>query len=123
MASDKPTGPTGPKLLEQVSRAVRARRYSPRTEEGYVAWVRRFVRYHDMRHPDELGSQEVNDFLTHLAVDRGSSASTQNQARAALIFLYKNQTYAPTIYSKRLIRNIILACLGALLLRLLQHLN
>jgi hypothetical protein len=70
MFSDMPPGPTGPKLLKQLSRAVRARRYSSRTEEVHVAWVRRFVRYHSMCHPDELGSEEVNAFLTHLAVER-----------------------------------------------------
>ena len=88
MPSGKRATPTGPKLLEQLSRAVRARRYSPRTEEAYTAWVRRFVRFHDNRHPEELGSEDVNAFLTHLVVERSLSASTQNQARAALMFLY-----------------------------------
>jgi hypothetical protein len=87
MSSEMPPGPTGPKLLEQLSRAVRARRYSPRTEEAYVAWVCPFVRYHSMCHPDDLGSKEVNAFLTHLAVERRASAATQSQARPALLFL------------------------------------
>ena len=77
------------KLLEQLSDAIRARRYSPRTEEAYRAWVRRFVLYHGTRHPTELGPREVNEFLTHLAVDDGASASTQGQARAAILFLYR----------------------------------
>jgi len=81
--------------LEQVSRAVRARRYSPRTEEAYVSWIRRFVRYHNMRHPDDLGSEEVNSFLTYLAVERLSSPATQSQARAALMFLYKHVLRRP----------------------------
>ena len=72
---------SGPKLREQVSRAVRGRRYSPRTEEAYVAWVRRFVQYHGLEHSDELGVAEVNAFLTHLAVERRASASTQCQPR------------------------------------------
>jgi integrase len=86
---------TGPKLMEQLSRAVRARRYSPRTEEAYSAWVRRYVRFHDLRHPDQLGHEEVNQFLTHLVVDRKSSGSTQAQARAALMFLYKEVLRRP----------------------------
>ena len=95
MSSGIPPDRGGPKLLQQVSRAVRARRYSPRTEEAYVAWVRRFVRYQGVRHPDELGVEEVNAFLTHLAVERGASAATQSQARAALLFLYKEVLHRP----------------------------
>ena len=60
-----------------------------------MAWVRRFVRYHHMCHPDGLGSDEVNAFLTHLAVERHSSAATQSQARAALLFLYKEVLSRP----------------------------
>lgn len=78
-----------PKLLELVSQAVRARRFSPRTEEAYRGWIRRFVQFHGLRHPSELGAAEINTFLTYLAVERGASASTQAQARAALLFLYK----------------------------------
>jgi len=88
-------GRSGPKLLEQVSRAVRGRRYSPRTEEAYVSWVRRFVQYHGLRHPDTMGVAEVDAFLTHLAVERHASASTQSQARAALLFLYKEVLHRP----------------------------
>jgi len=79
----------GIKLLDQVSRAIRTRRYSPRTEEAYRSWVVRFVRYSGTRHPEELGPAEVNAFLTHLAVEVGTSSATQAQARAALLFLYK----------------------------------
>ena len=78
-----------PKLLARVRMAIRARHYSPKTSRAYAQWVRRFVRYHGLRHPDELGVEEVNAFLTHLAVDRTVSASTQNQAASALIFLYR----------------------------------
>ena len=81
-------GGRAPKLLEQMARAVRARRYSPRTEEAYVGWVKRYVRHHGVRHPSELGAAEVNAFLAHLAAERKASASTQAQARAALVFLY-----------------------------------
>lgn len=79
----------GPKLLTQLRRAIRRRRYSPRTEEAYSSWVRRFVRYHDMRHPDQMGEHHINQFLTHLANDQGVSASTQAQARSAILFLYR----------------------------------
>ena len=93
--SDSPTGGRGPKLLKLVSRAIRSRRYSPRTEESYRRWVRQFVRHHGMRHPDGMGTEEVNAFLTHLAVEREVSASTQSQARAALLFLYREVLQRP----------------------------
>lgn len=83
------------KLLDQLSDAIRARRYSPRTEEAYRGWVRRFVVYHGTRHPSDLGKREVNEFLTHLAVEEGASASTQSQARAAILFLYRFVLHAP----------------------------
>ena len=78
-----------PRLLDQVRTTIRARHYSYRTEETYVQWIRRFIRFHDRRHPAELGSAEVTAFLSHLAVQRGVSASTQNQAKAAILFVYK----------------------------------
>jgi integron integrase len=71
------------------------RHYSPRTEEAYVAWVRRFVRFHGMRHPEAMGAPHVGRFLSHLAVAGGVSASTQNQALAALLFLYREVLGAP----------------------------
>lgn len=88
-------GRRGPKLLEQVARAVRARRYSPRTEEAYVAWVKRFVRHQGLKHPKDIGAAEVNDFLTHLAVERKTGEATQAQARAALVFLYREVLGSP----------------------------
>lgn len=80
----------GPRLLDQVQDAVRVRHYSIRTEHAYVHWVRRFILYHDKRHPREVGSPEVEAFLTHLARDRDVAASTQNQALNALVFLYRH---------------------------------
>jgi site-specific recombinase XerD len=71
-----------------VSAAVRLRHYSPRTEEAYLGWVRRFIRFHGRRHPREMGGAEVTAFLSDLA-RRGASASTQNQALSALLFLYQ----------------------------------
>jgi integron integrase len=78
-----------PRLLDQVRDAIRTRHYSLRTEEAYVAWIRKFILFHGKRHPAEMGAAEVGAFLTHLAVDRDVAASTQNQARGALLFLYK----------------------------------
>jgi len=76
-------------LVSVMQDRLRAKHYSPRTEEAYVAWVRRYVRYHRRRHPRDMGAVQVREFLTHLAVDRQVSASTQNQALAALQFLYR----------------------------------
>ncbi len=78
-----------PRLLVLVRRAIRLRHYSRRTEEAYVQWVRRFVRFHGLRHPRELGESEVTAFLSDLATRVGVSASTQNQALAAVLFLYR----------------------------------
>ena len=78
-----------PRLLDQVRDRVRVKHYSIRTEQAYVDWVRRFVVFSGMRHPRELGRGEVEAFLTHLAVAGRVSASTQNQAKSALLFLYK----------------------------------
>src|SRR5205809_974443 len=78
----------GPKLLRLVRRAIRLRHYSRHTEEAYVAWVRRFVRFAGLRHPSELGEPEVALFLSSLA-EAGVSATTQNQAASALRFLYE----------------------------------
>src|SRR3989449_9535258 len=74
------TAPRAPKLLAQVRRAIRVRHYSRRTEEAYVQWIRRFVRFHGLKHPVELGEAEVARFLSHLAEEGGVAAATQNQA-------------------------------------------
>jgi hypothetical protein len=68
------------KLLEQVRHIARVKHFSYRTEKAYVYWIERFVRYHGIRHPNTMGTAEVEQFLTHLAVERRVSASTQNQA-------------------------------------------
>jgi integron integrase len=83
------TGRRPPRLLDQVRMAARVLHYSLRTEDAYVGWIRRFILFHDKRHPLEMGAAEINQFLTHLAVEGHVSASTQNQARCALLFLYK----------------------------------
>ncbi len=78
-----------PRLLERVRQAIHIRHYSPKTEKAYTNWIRRFVIFHDKRHPDDLGAPEVTAYLSHLAITRKVSASTQNQALCALIFLYR----------------------------------
>jgi integron integrase len=90
--TNHPEGPRkeqAPKLLDLVRNAIRLRHYSIRTEQTYVHWIVRFVRFHNLRHPQEMGDTEVTAFLTHLAVDLNVAASTQNQALNALVFLYK----------------------------------
>lgn len=77
---------TAPKLLDRCRRAIRLRHYSRRTEEAYIGWIRRFIGFHGLRHPRDLGTPEVTAFLTNLS-GRGVSASTQNQALSAILFL------------------------------------
>ncbi|WP_297575917.1 phage integrase N-terminal SAM-like domain-containing protein [uncultured Deefgea sp.] len=76
-------------MLDVVREKLRVRHYSLRTEQQYINWVQRFLRFHHHRHPREMGAAEVTAFLTHLTVDGGVSASTQNQALSALLFLYR----------------------------------
>lgn len=78
-----------PKLLDQLRTFMRTRHYSLRTEQAYLDWIRRFILFHGKRHPRDMGEQEIVDFLTHLATKQNVSASTQNQALSALLFLYQ----------------------------------
>lgn len=78
-----------PRLLDQVRQQIRVRNYSIRTEAVYAEWVKRYIRFHHYRHPLEMGGAEIEAFLTHLAVKRNVAGATQNQALAALLFLYK----------------------------------
>jgi len=77
------------KLLDQLRLAIRSRRYSHRTEQAYVRWVKQFINYNGRRHPRELDRRHVENFLSYLAVDRKVAASTQNQALNAIVFLYR----------------------------------
>ena len=81
--------PKPPRLLDRVREAIRVRHYSLRTEDSYVQWTRRFVLFHGKRHPQTMGAAEVAAFLTHLAAERHVAPATQNQAKSALLFLYK----------------------------------
>jgi integron integrase len=80
---------TDSRLLDRVREAARLRHLAYRTEQAYIAWIRRFILFHNKRHPSSMGGPEVESFLTHLAADRDVAAATQAQALAALLFLYK----------------------------------
>jgi site-specific recombinase XerD len=82
--------PKKPKLLDQVRHGIRTRHYSPKTEESYVHWIKRFIFFHNKRHPAEMGEKEIAQFLSSLASELRVSASTQNQALNAILFLYRN---------------------------------
>jgi integron integrase len=111
------------KLLDQVRDAIRLKHYSYRTEQTYVGWIRRYILFHDKRHPKDMDVAEVEAFLTHLAVEDQVSASTQNQALSALLFLYrtvlnqelgqldairaKRSRYLPTVLTKDEARSVL----------------
>ena len=111
------------KLLDQVRDAIRLKHYSYRTEQSYVEWIRRYILFHSKQHPKDMGGAEVEAFLTHLAVERHVSASTQNQAFSALLFLYRNvlnqdlgaldavrakrSNYLPTVLTKGEVRSVL----------------
>lgn len=89
MRETTPPAPRPPRLLARVREAVRARHYSRRTEKAYVGWTRRYILFHNKRHPSEMGAAEVTQYLSSLAVQGQVAASTQNQALSALLFLYR----------------------------------
>jgi integron integrase len=84
------SAPKGKKLLDQYSEFLRNRHYSLRTEKTYIGWVRQYILFHNKRHPREMGVDEINAFITHLVNQKTVSASTQNQAISAILFLYRN---------------------------------
>lgn len=81
--------PSSPRLLDQVRERIRVEHYSLRTEQAYVGWIKRYILFHDKRHPRDMGKVEVEAFLSALAVERNVSAATQTQALSALLFLYR----------------------------------
>jgi integron integrase len=116
--------PPPKKLLDQVRDLLRIKHYSYRTEESYVAWIRRYILFHDKRHPKEMGIPEIEAFLSYLAINENVTASTQNVALSALIFLYKEvlqielplslnafrakrSTYLPTVLAKEEVQSVI----------------
>ena len=90
-----PPAPRPKKLLDRYSEALRNLHYSLRTERTYTSWVRQFILYHNKRHPTEMGTTEINDFITYLVNQKSISASTQNQAISAILFLYRNVLQIP----------------------------
>ena len=78
-----------PRLLDEVRNVLRVKHYSIRTEEAYIQWIKRFIFFHNKKHPADMGEPELSAFLTHLAVKNNVTSSTQNQALSALLFLYK----------------------------------
>ena len=118
-----------PKLLDRVRDAIRLKHYSIRTEQAYVAWIRRFILYHRKKHPMDMGENEIRDFLTHLAVKGKVAASTQNQALNAIVFLYKQVLqrelgdFSQAVRAKRPIRKLVVLTPGEvnLLLKCLSH--
>ncbi|WP_155314262.1 integron integrase [Desulfosarcina ovata] len=116
---------TKPRLLDQVRHCIRRMHYSIRTEESYLGWIKRYIFFHDKRHPNDLNENHITDFLNYLAVQRKVASSTQNQALCALVFLYRhvlkkelsqfeNLTYAkrplklPVVFTREEVRNILL---------------
>lgn len=84
-----------PRLLDRLAQEIRVRNYSYRTEQAYSMWIKQYIRFHDLRHPDDMSEKEVSAFLNHLSIDRNVSPNTQNQALNALNFLYKNVLKKP----------------------------
>ena len=84
---------------------MRVQNYAIRTEQAYVEWIKRFILFHQKRHPDEMGESEIADFLTHLVVDRNVAPATQGQALNALIFLYRKVLNRPTGEKPGIIRS------------------
>ena len=93
-----------PRLLNQVREAIRRKHYSYRTEEAYVLWIKQFIFFNGKRHPRELGNGHVTAFLNHLASERRVAAATQNQALAALLFLYKEVLAQPLPWLDDMVR-------------------
>lgn len=116
--------PDSPKFLDQVRNLIRLKHYSIRTEEAYTGWIKRYILFHNKRHPKDMGEKEIREFLTDLAVNGRVAASTQNQAFNALLFLYrdvlkqefedlgnvmraKKPRKLPVVFSKEEIRKIL----------------
>ncbi len=120
--------PQEERLLDKLRRAIQVRHYSYRTEKAYVSWVRRYILYHGKRHPADLHSRHVGEFLSWLATDRRVSASTQDQALSALLFLYANVLGRPldlagNVARAKKPRNLPVVLTPEEVTRLLSHLS
>lgn len=82
--------PPPKKLLDQVRDVIRVKHYFYKTEKSYVSWIKRYILHHNKRHPQEMGSKEIEEFLTYLAVKQNVASSTQNQALQSILFLYRD---------------------------------
>lgn len=132
--TSSPPKPRSKKLLEELSQELRTRHYALRTEDTYISWVRKYILFHNKRHPKNMGAKEINAFLTHLALERNVASSTQNQALSAILFLYryvlnielaqneliysrsKKKKYVPTVLSKEEAKAVIQQMDGVYLL-------
>ena len=132
--SSSPSQPRSKKLLEELRDGLRARHYALRTEESYISWVRKYILFHNKRHPKNMGEKEINAFLTHLALEKNVASSTQNQALSAILFLYrhvlnielapnaliysraKKKKHVPTVLSKEEVKAVIQEMDGVYLL-------
>jgi integron integrase len=134
MGSPAPTGTAAPsqapppKLLDRLRGHLRTRHYSIRTEAAYADWARRFILFHGKRHPAQMGAPEVAAFLTHLATERHVSASTQNQAKAALLYLYSqvlqvDLPWLDEVVQARTPRRLPVVLTPSEVRALLQHMN
>lgn len=120
-----------PRLLDQMRNIIRTKHYSYRTEQTYIDWVKRFIFFHEKRHPGEMGAKEISQFLTHLAVKRKVASSTQNQALCAIIFLYnevlkmevgelqeltraKKPEKLPVVFTKKEVKSILVQLEGSI---------
>ncbi len=95
MTTTKSVQPQGKKLLDQMRETLQTQHYSYRTENTYVDWAKRFIMFHNKRHPKEMGESEVTAFITYLATERKVAASTQNQALSAVLYLYREVIHQP----------------------------
>lgn len=102
--SNLSAGEGSPRLLVQVKNAIQVRHYSIRTEQAYLHWVKRYIYFHNKKHPKEMGDIEITEFLSHLASKKNVSASTQNQALNALVFLYRKVLDVEVGVFKELVR-------------------
>ncbi|GAB4465294.1 MAG: integron integrase [Anaerolineales bacterium] len=93
-----------PKLMDLVSAAIRTKHYSYRTEQTYKDWIKRYILYHHKRHPKDMGADEIQAFITHLAVQKNVAASTQNQALSAILFLYRHVLHQEIEFPTDIIR-------------------
>lgn len=91
------------KLLDQMKDTLRTRHYSYRTEQSYIEWARRYILFHDKRHPAVMDAPEIQDFITYLAVKKKVAASTQNQALSAILFLYRNVLHKDVAMPSRIV--------------------